>query len=126
MKAGLVWSNHRPIQIQFLHWCLGQLGVQLGGKLPGVAGLQKALHLLVLGDHRLMVNGHRIIHLEFRSKDILLECRSGSIRPKGPWFWDQVEVSCHLLPTSLLCQVLFPGFLDAGLGLQNAGFGPSK
>ena len=73
-----------------------------------------ALHLLVLGEHRLMVNGHRIIHL-------LLECRSGSIRPKGPWFWDQVEGGCHLLPTGLLRQVLLPGFFDAGLSLQDAG-----
>ena len=92
-----------------------------GDKLPRVAGLQEALHLLVLGDHCLMVNGHRIIHLIFRGEDILLECCSGSVRPKGPWFWDQTEGGCHLLSTGLLCQVLLPGFLDAGLSVKDAG-----
>ena len=82
-------------------------------------GLQEALHLLVLGDHCLMVNGHCIVHLIFRGEDILLECCSGSVRPKGPRFWDQMEGGCHLLSTALLGQVLLPGFLDAGLGVQD-------
>ena len=115
------WSHHRPIELQFLHWCLRKLRVKLGGKLPRVAGLQEALHLLVLGDHCLMVNGHRIVHLIFRGEDILLECCSGSVRPKGPRFWDQMEGGCHLLSTGLLGQVLLPGFLDAGLSVQDAG-----
>ena len=32
-----------------------------------------------------------------------------------------MEGGCHLLSTSLLGQVLLPGFLDAGLGVQDAG-----
>ena len=108
LESRMSWTNHLPIELQFLHWCLRKIRVQLGGKLPRVAGLQEGLHLFVLGDHGLMVNGHRIL------------C-SGSIRPKGPWFWDQVEGGWHPLSTGLLCQVLLPGFFDAGLSVQDGG-----
>ena len=81
LEGRVGWSHHCPIELQFLHWCVRKLRVKLGGKLPRVAGLQEALHLLVLGDHCLMVDCHRIVHLIFRGEDILLECCSGSVRP---------------------------------------------
>ena len=121
LESRVGWSNHLTFDLQLLHWCFWKLRVQLGGKLPLVAGLQEGLHLFVLGDHGLMVDGHGIIHLVLRGKDVLLKGCPGSVGPKGPWFWDQVEGSRHLLSTGLLCQVLLPGLLDGGLSVQDAG-----
>ena len=43
LEGRVGWSHHLPVELQFLHWCLRKLRVQLGGKLPRVAGLYSVI-----------------------------------------------------------------------------------